>query len=104
LTSAFACELSFEHDEPIISARGEVDIATSGELEDQVMGALGGTGSRLVVDLAEVTFIDSSGLNALVRGRRAAAEQGARLILRAPGPQVRTALQASALDGVFEME
>lgn len=104
MTSGFECELTFEHDQPIISARGEVDLATSGELEQQVIAALAGPGTRLVVDLAEVTFIDSSGLNALVRGRRVATERGARLILRAPGAQVRTALRASALDAVFEME
>lgn len=40
--------------------------------------------SRLVVDTSDVSFIDSSGLHALLRCREAVAAQGVEFVLRAP--------------------
>ncbi|MFG2341005.1 STAS domain-containing protein [Streptomyces yangpuensis] len=42
---------------------------------------------EILVDLAELCFCDSSGLNALVQARRTAEDHGKRLVLRAPRPQ-----------------
>jgi anti-anti-sigma factor len=68
----------------------------------QALEALAAAGGRrIVVDLAGVTFLDSSGLGALVAGLKAARARGAELRLAAPGPQVRELLRLTALERVF---
>jgi anti-sigma B factor antagonist len=64
--------------EPVVIApEGEVDIARIAEFRGALSDAAGADAARLVVDLSRVSFIDSSGLGALVelhhrleRGRR----------------------------------
>jgi anti-sigma B factor antagonist len=48
---------------------GEVDMATSPSLEDAVGRACSGDPAKLVLDLTRVTFIDSTGLNAILSAR-----------------------------------
>jgi anti-anti-sigma factor len=55
----------------------------------------------IVVDLALVEFLDSSGLSALVTGLKALRGGGGELRLSAPRPQALTALRLTLLDRVF---
>jgi anti-sigma B factor antagonist len=48
---------------------GEVDMATSPSLEDAVGRACSGYPAKLVLDLTRVTFMDSTGLNAILSAR-----------------------------------
>lgn len=64
---------SSRDDSVIVEVRGEIDLATAPELMRGVEAGLdaGPVGvRRLVIDLSDVGFLDSSGLNALVRLRR----------------------------------
>ncbi len=54
----------------IVAVFGEIDMATAPELASAIESVGDGAG-RVVVDLSEVTFLDSSGLNALVHCQRA---------------------------------
>ena len=56
---------------------------------------------RLIVDLGETTFLDSSGLGALIGGLKAARQAGGDLRLARPGEQARVVLQLTALDRVL---
>lgn len=58
---------------------GELDLATAGLVGEQVGRALAGGATELVVDLAGVTFCDSTGVDALVKARALAERQGVRL-------------------------
>jgi anti-sigma B factor antagonist len=58
---------------------GELDLATAGLFSEQVGQALAGGATELVVDLAGVTFCDSTGVDALVKARALAERHGARL-------------------------
>jgi anti-anti-sigma factor len=58
---------------------GELDLATAGLLSEQVRRALDGGATELVLDLAEVTFCDSTGVDAMVKARALADRRGARL-------------------------
>jgi anti-sigma B factor antagonist len=56
---------------------GAVDLATAPALDAAIGAALAGDGAtRLVVDLSEIGFLDSSGISSLLRGRRAAGDRG----------------------------
>ena len=58
---------------------------------------------HLLVDLAKVGFLDSSGLGALVRALTQSQKEGGQTKLLNAGPQVRKLLQMTKLDSVFEM-
>jgi anti-sigma B factor antagonist len=77
--------------------RGELDIATVGELESWLED-LRIRCASVVLDLSEVTFIDSSGLRALARARAAADQAKTSLRLERPAPVVARALDLVGLD------
>jgi anti-sigma B factor antagonist len=58
---------------------------------------------NLLVDLAAVGFLDSSGLGALVRALTLAQKEGGQAKLLHAGPQIRKLLQMTKLDSVFEI-
>lgn len=70
------------------------------EIEDLVED---GAVRRIIVDCAELAFLNSSGLNALLRMRSRLDEQGAdnRVTLRALGAQPREVLESTRLDRLF---
>jgi anti-sigma B factor antagonist len=82
----------------VIDVRGEVDVSTCGLLRDRLLLALTDRGrNNIVVNLADVSFIDSTGLGVLVRvWHRAQAGQGI-LALAAPSPQARAVFGATGL-------
>jgi anti-sigma B factor antagonist len=86
-----------------VTVRGEVDIACAGALWETLQrGTV--AGSTLVVDLSGTRFMDSSGLDVLLRTRRQLATIGSTLVLRSPHERVMKLLQISGLDGVFTIE
>jgi anti-sigma B factor antagonist len=56
----------------VLSPRGDLDVATAERLREAVTDTLVAGDLDVMVDLAEVEFIDSTGLGALVGGRRRA--------------------------------
>ncbi|UBF24554.1 STAS domain-containing protein [Kovacikia minuta CCNUW1] len=56
-----------------------------------------------IVDMAEVDFIDSAGLLALITGMNIANRNQCRLVLCNPRPAVKLILEITQLDQVFEM-
>jgi anti-anti-sigma factor len=60
-----------------VGVTGEIDLATRATLEAGIMGGLADPDvGTVVVDLTEVTFLDSSGVSVLLQGRRAADKRG----------------------------
>src|SRR5881397_2465567 len=58
-----------------VEVSGELDIASTPGFERAVEDALRAGPERVMIDLREVTFIDSSGIHALLRVRRRATAQ-----------------------------
>ncbi len=69
----------------VVTVAGEVDMTTAPGLTKAFDGVAGSV-RKVVVDLGGVTFLDSSGLNALVRGRRELAAADIELSVVAPPP------------------
>jgi anti-anti-sigma factor len=78
---------------------GEIDSYTAPELAE----LLAGEPPVEVVDVAGVTFIDSSGLRVLVEAHHRRAAQGSRLVLRAPSAPVQRLLEISGLAGHLDV-
>jgi anti-anti-sigma factor len=59
---------------------------------------------RLVVlDLSELTFVDSTGLEVMLRAARRAREQGRRLVVARPTAHVRKLLEMTAIDQTLDI-
>ena len=79
----FAIEIEQRAGRTILNLRGELDLATVGELEDALTQRLE-AGEDLVIDLRGLQFMDSSGVRALVAGHAAAQNgHGSLVIVRA---------------------
>ena len=81
----------------IVAVAGEVDIATVTRLRESLF-ELAASGRTLVVDLDQVSFIDSSGLAALVGAARRAAAHGASLQVVCDRPRTRQLFRLTGLD------
>jgi anti-sigma B factor antagonist len=73
----------------VIDVEGELDIATAGKLQTALTTIAAVDGTRIVVDLAGVSFIDVRGLRALLIGRRELARRHIGIVVRNPRPQAR---------------
>jgi anti-sigma B factor antagonist len=71
----------------VITLRGEVDYTTAQQFREEVSHLLGGGDMKvLVVDLKEVSFLDSTGVGTLVVASRICADFGVRMLLRDVNP------------------
>jgi anti-anti-sigma factor len=86
----------------IIDVRGELDVTTvtafRAMLVDTIMKE---RPKRVVVDMLHVTFMDSTGVGALVVGYNAAREVGAEFVVRNPSQFVHRQLHITGLTDVF---
>lgn len=78
---------------------GEIDSYTAPDLAER----LAADPPVEVLDVAGVTFIDSSGLRVLVEVHQARAARGSRLVLRAPSAPVQRLLEISGLAGHLDI-
>ena len=86
----------------VVGVTGEVDVATCGLLRDRLLRIVTDEDFRgLVVNLAGVRFMDSSGLGVLVGVWRRVAATTAGLALAVPAPQVRRVLDTTGLTKVL---
>lgn len=76
----------------ILRLSGEIDISSAHKLTDQFELAAKRGYSELVIDATEVTFLDSSGLHALVEGKRLIHQNGSKIAL-VPSNQVRRVIE-----------
>ena len=87
----------------VLVVRGEVDMESSPRLLAAIQAGLH-QGSAQVVDLAGVSYIDSSGIAVLVQGLRAARKHGLEFRLRRPSKQVTAVLQLAQLLQLFTVD
>ena len=98
--------ISTEHRDgrTIVSLREErLDALNSGELRDYLLGLLEESGKHLVVDLSGVSFIDSSGLGALLSGYKNANLRSGWFALAGLQPRVQSMFELTRLHRVFEI-
>jgi anti-sigma B factor antagonist len=88
----------------IFDISGDIDLATSPELRKALLRELRELKTpRVVLNLAAVRYIDSSGVASLVEGLKASRDVGSRLILFGLNRTVREVLQLSKLVKIFEI-
>lgn len=86
----------------VIRPQGRLDMRVAPDIR-QGLAELARTGNaRMVLDLEAVSFIDSSGLGAIISGLKSAREAGGDLRIARPNQQVRLVLQLTTLDRVLK--
>jgi anti-sigma B factor antagonist len=91
-----------EHDGfAVLAAKGRLNMVAAPELRSAVEDAAAAGQRRLVLDLAETDFIDSSGLGALVGCLKTMREAGGELRLANVGQQARMVFELSGVDKVL---
>lgn len=83
---------------------GEIDVSVAAELATSAEQVVAAAPAAVVVDLSAATFMDSSGVGALVSLSNAAAEAGLRPVQLVPGPRnVMRVLDIVGVHDVFEL-
>jgi anti-anti-sigma factor len=85
-------------DDAVIKLAGELDHAAAERLAEAFERTSRGADSRVVLDLAEVTFVDSAGLRALIGIERNARERGVMLRSVSPPEHVRAVFRLSGVE------
>lgn len=93
---ALTIEVRHEQGCALVTLTGEIDISTETELRERLCGLAPG-GQPLLVDLDQVTFIDSAGLAALVGAAKRAAAHGGSLYAVCARPKIRTLFRLTGL-------
>lgn len=90
-------------DRALVSVSGEVDLATAGELSDHALEALRTVSPHVVVDLTDVSFMDSTGLKSLITIDQRTALAGGSFSVVGPSRSVRKLLSLTGLDETFRV-
>jgi stage II sporulation protein AA (anti-sigma F factor antagonist) len=91
-------------DAVVVHPVGEVDYSSLEPLREALLDARVAGVRKIVVDLAEVTFLDSQGLAVILFAHQRQRSVGGNLVLRDPGADVRRLLRVTNLGGVIDVE
>ncbi|MQY04979.1 STAS domain-containing protein [Actinomadura macrotermitis] len=81
----------------LLRIQGEIDVVSRARFEESMLGVLD-AGQAMIVDMRQVTFCDSTGLNAIVSANRRAAERDVPIALVAPPPRVERVFHITGID------
>ena len=85
----------------IVQLDGRLDLVSAGAAKQRMVEAVAAGQHRLVIDMAKVDSVDSSGLGAIVGVLKAARQAGGDLRIARPTSQLRTLLELTTLDRVL---
>ena len=94
----FDARIALDSDVLTVDAEGEVDMSTAPRLLE-IIDAVSDAARLVIIDLTQVSFLDSSGLNALVKAQRRLGARGIALRIVSPsGHVVRRVFQIAHLE------
>jgi anti-sigma B factor antagonist len=96
-------DVSVEGSQALVSVRGEIDLATQAELRAVLSDLVVSGQIDLSVDLSGVSFIDSTGLGALIGARRRVHAFNGSLRLLSPSDPVMKVFTVTGLNRVFDI-
>ena len=93
-----------EGDVTRLALDGELDLASAPELERELREAEESGATRIVIDLGGLGFMDSTGLQALLRARKRASAAAYELVLRRGPHQVQRVFELTKTVDAFSFE
>ena len=92
-------------DRPVLVVGGAIDLASRERFLDRGYEMIKtSTSDEVLIDLADVNFLDSLGIGALVQLNRASNEASKRMVLRNPSERVRSLLRRIGLESAWPIE
>lgn len=85
----------------VVVPQGRLNMVAARQMKDLLALLLAEGTARIVVDLEQTTFLDSSGLGALIGGLKGARQAGGDLRIARPSPEVLTVFQLTNMDKVL---
>jgi anti-sigma B factor antagonist len=93
-----------EGDALIAQVSGDIDLHNSPDFRDTILHLLATSKPKnLVLNMCQVTYMDSSAIAVLVESLRKLRVGGGKLFLVAPQPRVRSVLEIARLDSIFKI-
>jgi len=86
----------------VIEANGRLDMVAAPQLKVLIQGAVTEGEIPVVIDLSGITFMDSTGLAALISGLRITRQAGSDLRIAGATAQVLSVLQMTGIDRIFQ--
>lgn len=96
------CQVREEQGHHVVTVAGEVDLSWSSELRDAILQGLDAR-KPVLVELAQVSYIDSSGIASFVEGYQRARKARLKFILVGASPPVMAVLKLARLDRVLPL-
>jgi anti-sigma B factor antagonist len=88
---------------PVVKAAVEVDATNAKDLRSAILAAIGTGTERLIVDMSDTEFCDSTGLNVLVRTHKRLEDAGGELLLVATEPTLLRIFKVTGMDTMFHL-
>lgn len=98
-----ALTVSDEAGHTIVGVAGELDVYTAPDLEESLAGLISDGRFQLVVDLSEVSFMDSTGLGLLIKALKWTREKSGSLDVVVATEKVRKVFTITGLEGVIPL-
>ena len=100
----FVIGVTRENRAAVVRIEGEIEFATAPRLRATLLDLAQDGAAPVVVDLAQVTFLDSAGISLLIQAKKRLASGDSDLVLRAPQPHIRRVLEISGVTELFRIE
>ncbi len=90
-----------DEDRHVVAIRGEIDLFTAPELKQKLTDAIEGGRTRIVVDLSETTFLDSTALGVLIGAVKRLRSRDGALVIVNTDPNIAKTFEITGLDQIF---
>jgi anti-sigma B factor antagonist len=90
-------------DTHVVAVTGEIDLFTAPEFKQRMSRPIDEGVQRLVVDLSQTTFIDSSSLGVLIGAHRRLKQRNGSLVVVCDNDTIVKTFKITGLDGVFTL-
>src|SRR4051812_32656061 len=87
----------------LVAPQGEIDLATANELKNSLLDAIETNARCLIVDLSDVSFVDSTGLGVLLFVQRRMEASGGRIVTVCGDPLVRRIFEVTGVMSVLSV-
>lgn len=87
----------------VVNVQGEVDVYTAPRLREELHRCLDQGNHQIIVNLAEVAYMDSSGLGVLIGALKRAREEKGDLLVAAPNARISRILDVTGLSKIFNV-
>jgi len=100
-TSELTLKIEKNNEGATVHCSGRITSSSSGQLQDEVRPLIPGS-KRVVLDLAQVNYLDSSGLGAVVRLWMTAKKGGSELKVANLTPRIKDLFSLTNISSIFE--